>query len=414
MEENKYKDVLKGIIEIIRNAEHSDIGFASICTYLDDHCPELKSEDERIREELIEHIKANEEVDFILFQKFSPEQIIAYLEKVKDFDEQLEQAYKNSDEVQYKRGYDDGYVEGMVAAKKKKLEKQGEFPATISVDKMVDEFENFKVISCGRIPSFMEIDAYRKGVNDVLSKILIKEEKPITIGSKKAEGKLGEMIAASKKPAGSGDEDKQLSHKEVTKESEQFNEKDEKIRKKLIEYFKDLMGGWFPYSNEEIIAYLEKVKDFDKQLEVQYKRGYDAAMREITCTEREATAKTIRELQERINELTHSQVTKKSEQDGKKWIDEKVYWKEREELFEDGKQEVINNPAKYGLIKDRNHIANDSKKVESKVWSEEDEENYRNATTIISRQKLNAYTIEMMNNCSRCIDWLESIKERIN
>ena len=59
--------------------------------------------------------------------------------------------------------------------------------------------------------------------------------------------------------------------------------KDEKIRKKLIEYFKDLMGGWFPYSNEEIIAYLEKMKDFDKKLEeayktadeVQYKRGYD-------------------------------------------------------------------------------------------------------------------------------------------
>lgn len=44
--------------------------------------PELKeSEDERIRKELIEHIKANKEADFILFKKFSPNDIIAWLEK---------------------------------------------------------------------------------------------------------------------------------------------------------------------------------------------------------------------------------------------------------------------------------------------------------------------------------------------
>lgn len=55
--------------------------------------------------------------------------ILVWLEKVKDFDKQLEEAYKNSDEVQYKRGYDAGYLEGMAAAKKE-LEKQGEQKST--------------------------------------------------------------------------------------------------------------------------------------------------------------------------------------------------------------------------------------------------------------------------------------------
>lgn len=44
--------------------------------------PELKeSEDERIRKELIEHIKANCESGFVLFQKFSPDNVITWLEK---------------------------------------------------------------------------------------------------------------------------------------------------------------------------------------------------------------------------------------------------------------------------------------------------------------------------------------------
>jgi len=43
---------------------------------------ELKeSGEDRIREELIEHIKANCESDFILFKKFSPDDVIAWLEK---------------------------------------------------------------------------------------------------------------------------------------------------------------------------------------------------------------------------------------------------------------------------------------------------------------------------------------------
>lgn len=101
MEENKYKDVLKGIIEIIRNAEHSDIGFASICTYIGDHCPELgESEDEQTRKQLLDLVHR-----YTLAPYSDRHRWVAYLEKLKDFDKQLEQAYKNSDEVQYNRGY---------------------------------------------------------------------------------------------------------------------------------------------------------------------------------------------------------------------------------------------------------------------------------------------------------------------
>jgi hypothetical protein len=44
--------------------------------------PELKeSEDEKIRKELIEHIKANKDADYVLFKKFSSDDVIAWLEK---------------------------------------------------------------------------------------------------------------------------------------------------------------------------------------------------------------------------------------------------------------------------------------------------------------------------------------------
>ena len=44
--------------------------------------PELKeSYGEKIRKELIEHIKANYEADYVLFKKFPPDDVIAWLEK---------------------------------------------------------------------------------------------------------------------------------------------------------------------------------------------------------------------------------------------------------------------------------------------------------------------------------------------
>ena len=82
--------------------------------------PELKDNDERIRKAIIAHMHIVKSVNGV-----DVSDILAWLEKVKNFDKQLEDAYKNSDEVQYKRGYDDGYLEGIVNAKKE-LDKQGE------------------------------------------------------------------------------------------------------------------------------------------------------------------------------------------------------------------------------------------------------------------------------------------------
>ena len=48
-----YKKILEGVVNIINTTEKSDIGFANICTYIGENCPELKkSEDERIRKEI--------------------------------------------------------------------------------------------------------------------------------------------------------------------------------------------------------------------------------------------------------------------------------------------------------------------------------------------------------------------------
>ena len=49
-----YKKILEGVVNIINTAEKSDIGFANICTYIGENCPELKeNDDERIRENII-------------------------------------------------------------------------------------------------------------------------------------------------------------------------------------------------------------------------------------------------------------------------------------------------------------------------------------------------------------------------
>ena len=53
-----YEKILKGIVQIINTAENSDIGFANICDYIGENCPELQeSDDERIRKELITHCR---------------------------------------------------------------------------------------------------------------------------------------------------------------------------------------------------------------------------------------------------------------------------------------------------------------------------------------------------------------------
>ena len=45
-----YKKILEGVVNIINTTEKSDIGFANICTYIRENCPELKeSEDEKMK-----------------------------------------------------------------------------------------------------------------------------------------------------------------------------------------------------------------------------------------------------------------------------------------------------------------------------------------------------------------------------
>lgn len=52
-----YKKILEGVVDIINTTEKSDIGFANICTYIGENCPELaESEDERIKREIIDFL----------------------------------------------------------------------------------------------------------------------------------------------------------------------------------------------------------------------------------------------------------------------------------------------------------------------------------------------------------------------
>lgn len=75
-----YKKILEGVVDIINTTEKSDIGFANICTYIGENCPELKeSEDERIRKELID-IVAKSPITFAFEDK---EKVLAWLEKQK-------------------------------------------------------------------------------------------------------------------------------------------------------------------------------------------------------------------------------------------------------------------------------------------------------------------------------------------
>ena len=84
-----YKKILEGVVNIINTAEKSDIGFANICTYIGENCPELKeSEDERIRGNIIAtiHLYYGEPLED------EAKEMIAWLEK------QGEQKIKTPDE----------------------------------------------------------------------------------------------------------------------------------------------------------------------------------------------------------------------------------------------------------------------------------------------------------------------------
>lgn len=55
-----YKKILEGVVDIINTTKKSDIGFANICAYIGENCPEIKeSEDERVRKKVIDVLKLN-------------------------------------------------------------------------------------------------------------------------------------------------------------------------------------------------------------------------------------------------------------------------------------------------------------------------------------------------------------------
>ena len=80
-----YKKIFEGIVDIIRTTEKSDIGFANICTYIGENCPELNgSEDERIRKALIRFHKSTIDIDGI-----KGKDILDWLEKQGESDKSL-------------------------------------------------------------------------------------------------------------------------------------------------------------------------------------------------------------------------------------------------------------------------------------------------------------------------------------
>lgn len=64
-----------------------------------------ESEDERIRKLLVRFVKYDMPDNYS--DDFSKEDCLAWLEKQKDHEAELEKAYKTADEVQYRRGYED-------------------------------------------------------------------------------------------------------------------------------------------------------------------------------------------------------------------------------------------------------------------------------------------------------------------
>lgn len=62
-----YKKILEGVVNIVNNIEKSDIGFANICAFIGENCPELKKpEDEIIRKKLLKMFNDMERDESIL------------------------------------------------------------------------------------------------------------------------------------------------------------------------------------------------------------------------------------------------------------------------------------------------------------------------------------------------------------
>ena len=76
-----YKKILEGVVNIINTTEKSDIGFADICAYIGENCPELKeSEDEKVEKAIFAMVYDS---DNELWSSYgvSKSDVLAWLEK---------------------------------------------------------------------------------------------------------------------------------------------------------------------------------------------------------------------------------------------------------------------------------------------------------------------------------------------
>ena len=149
-----------------------------------------------------------------------------------------------------------------------------------------------------------------------------------------------------------------------TKENHKWNEEDKKIRKELHKYFHDLQLSsdreFSPSTSiDEILAWLEKqdeqIKDNKEEIiylkgDILYEKNMDDYSSEIIgflknyikaygCT---AMNSWVNWLEEQCH-------------GGKKWIYEDTYIKDKEQTFQDGIDEVLENPQKYGLEKQQDN-----------------------------------------------------------
>lgn len=121
----------------------------------------------------------------------------------------------------------------------------------------------------------------------------------------------------------------------------------ERIRKKCIELIKRVIPSGNNQSSEskdilDCISYLEKQKERltaeEKMKHPLYVEGFEAG--------------------KQVGAQYEAVFGKQKEQnhDGKKWIFEDEYQKDLDRLYNEGKDEVLNNPAKYGLQKEQKPV----------------------------------------------------------
>lgn len=247
MEEERYKAALERAKSAIKECG-DNVGRIKM---IESIFPELgESGEEKIRKAIIAHMNLVKSVNGI-----DVSDILAYLEKVKDFDKQLEEAYKNSDEVQYKRGYDKGYMDGYWywGGAIEELEKQAAIKDGNSID---PHFGKHIITDCG------------------------------------AKEKIQEKII-------------ELSHKEVTKKSEQdskWSEDDEEMLNCIIDDF----GAGRTYSMLQK-SWLKSIKDRIQPKPKQEWSEEDKEMKdlidEISCQNDDVDYETHVRIMRWLNEL---------------------------------------------------------------------------------------------------------------